>query len=72
MNPEDVKRYSFKLVPTISKNPWAIQTAYKHKEYIETGRAAIEELTESLIEEQLKTENFSDADSVIASIKAQL
>ena len=38
MNPEDVKRYTFRIVPTIRKNPFAQADAYKHKEYIEEGR----------------------------------
>ena len=38
MNPEDVKRYTFRIVPTIRKNPFAQQNPYKYTEYTEEGR----------------------------------
>lgn len=66
MNPEDVNRYTFTIVPTIGKNPWAVQTAYKHKQYIEQGRPVMPEPTEPDIVD------CSDALAVIASIKANL
>lgn len=66
MNPEDVKRYTFRIVPTIGKNQWAIQTMYKHNEYIEQGRPVMPEA------EEPAEFDCSDALAVIASIKAKL
>ena len=66
MNPEDIKRYTFRIVPTIGKNPWAIQTVYKHNEYIEQGRPVMPEA------EEPAEFDCSDALAVIASIKAKL
>ena len=60
------------LIPTVGKNPYQQKSYYRSAQCIEPGRAAIEELREALVEEHLKTENFADADAVIASIKAGL
>jgi hypothetical protein len=38
MNPEDVKRYTFRIVPTIRKNPFAQHDSYKYTDYAEEGR----------------------------------
>jgi hypothetical protein len=38
MNPEDVKRYTFRIVPTIRKNPFAQQNSYRYTDYVEEGR----------------------------------
>lgn len=66
MNPEDVKRYTFNIVPTIRKNPFAQTNYYKHEQYIEEGRPVIPEVTEP---ENL---DCTDALAVIAGIKAKL
>jgi ABC-type ATPase with predicted acetyltransferase domain len=38
MNPEDVKRFTFTIVPTIRKNPFAQNSYYKFAQYEEEGR----------------------------------
>lgn len=43
MNPEDVKRYTFRIVPTIRKNPFAQDSYYKYEQYIEEGRVELPE-----------------------------
>ena len=61
MNPEDVKRYTFRIVPTIRKNPFAMKTEYRYEQYVEEG---VPEVPEQL--------DCSDALAVIANIKAKL
>ena len=62
MNPEDVKRYTFRLVPTIRKNPFSQDNYYKFSEYVEEGLPVLPE-TEM---------DCTEAQSVIAMIKAKL
>lgn len=38
MNPEDVKRYTFRIVPTVRKNPFAQSNSYRYEQYVEEGR----------------------------------
>ena len=41
MNPEDVKRYTFRIVPTIRKNPFAQSNSYRYEQYVEEGRVEL-------------------------------
>lgn len=66
MNPEDVKRYTFQIVPTVRKNPFAQDSYYKYEKYIEEGRPVLPEVSEP------ENMDCSDALAVIASIKAKL
>jgi len=64
MNPEDVRRYTFRIVPTIRKNLFAQSDYYKHEQYAEEGLP-----TGVNTEEKM---DCSDALAVIANIKAKL
>lgn len=68
MNPNDFKHFnmSFRIVPTIGKNPFAQADAYKHTQHIEAGRPIFPEPAEP------ENMDCSDALAVIASIKAGL
>lgn len=66
MNKDYFNLGTFRIVPTIGKNPWATQTAYKHSEYVEQGLPTMPEA------EEPAEFDCSDALAVIANIKAKL
>lgn len=45
MNPNEFNHLnmSFRIVPTVRKNPYAQKSAYKFKQYIEEGRVELPE-----------------------------
>lgn len=63
MNPEDVKRYTFNIVPTIRSGKYIIKDTYRYAHYVEEGLPVIPEP---------EITNFAEANALIASIKAQL
>lgn len=64
MNPEDVKRYTFRIVPTIRKNLFAQPSYYKFDQYVEEGLPTGIDTNEKL--------DCSEALEVITNIKAKL
>ena len=62
MNPEDVKLYTFRIVPTVRRNPFEQKSFYRFEEYVEPGCPTIPDA-------EL---DCTEAQAVIARIKAGL